>query len=124
MIAMVVGVDQVFDRRRRKRLDGGLDLVGERRELAVDHDDGVGADRDRDVAALPHQHVGLVAKVDGLDLDLVPVDQRRRRWRGRRLLGLRGFREHHRCGRQCGQRDLVHGFPLAMTSRFCGIAYA
>ena len=53
VIAVIVRVDQILDRQRRDRLDGGLDLVGERRELAVHHDDAVGADRDRDVAALP-----------------------------------------------------------------------
>ena len=54
--------------------DGGLDLVVERRELAVHHDDAVGADRDRDVAALALEHIGLVAEVGGLDLDLGEID--------------------------------------------------
>jgi hypothetical protein len=84
VIAMEVRVHQVFDRQRGDRLDRRLDLVGQRRELAVDHDDAVGADRDRDVPPLPGQHVGVVAEIGRLDLDLVPVDERRRR-RSRRL---------------------------------------
>ena len=73
VVAVEMGVDHVLDRQGRDRLDRSLDLVGERRELAVDHDDAVGADGDGDVAALAFQHVGLVAKVGGLDLDGIPV---------------------------------------------------
>ena len=86
VVAMIVRVDQVFDRERRYRLDRRSDLVGQRRELPIHLDDAVGADRNGDVAALAFQHVGLVAEVSRLDLDLVPVDQRRRRRRGGRLL--------------------------------------
>ena len=74
VIAVIMGVDEIFDGQRRDLLDGGLDLVVERRELAVHHDDAVGADRDGDVAALALEHVGLVAQVGGLDLDLGEVD--------------------------------------------------
>ena len=70
----VMRQDGVLDRQRRDRLDGGLDLVAERGELRIHHDDAVGADRDRDVAALAFQPVGLVAEIGGLDFDLVPVD--------------------------------------------------
>jgi hypothetical protein len=35
VIAVIMGVDEIFDRQRRDLLDGGLDLVVERRELAV-----------------------------------------------------------------------------------------
>src|SRR6185369_3534813 len=55
MVAVEVSQDRVLDRQRRDRLDGGLDLVAERRELRVHHKDAVGADRNRDVATLPFQ---------------------------------------------------------------------
>jgi hypothetical protein len=88
---MEVGVDEILDGERRDRRDRGLDLGGERRELAIHHDDAVGADGDGDVAALAFEHIGVVAEIRGLDLDLLPVDQRRRR----RLLRMRGVREQH-----------------------------
>ena len=75
VVAVEVRVDHVLDRQRRDCLDRGLDLVVQRRELAVHHDDAVGADRDGDVAALALQPIGLVAEVGCLDLDLVPVDR-------------------------------------------------
>ena len=46
VIAVIVRVDEVFHGLRRNRLDSGPDLVRERRELPVDHDDAVGADGD------------------------------------------------------------------------------
>jgi hypothetical protein len=70
VIAVVMGVDQILDRQRREFLDGGLDLVVQRRELAVHHDDAVGADGDRNISALTLQHVSFVAQISGLDLDL------------------------------------------------------
>ena len=84
VIAVEVRVDQILDRQRRDRFDGGLDLVVQRRELAVHHDDAVGADRDRDVAALAFEHIGVVAEIGGLDLDLGEIA--RWRCRGRSLL--------------------------------------
>ena len=72
----------------------------ERRELAVHHDDAVSAHRDRDVAALAFEHIGLVAEVSGLDLDLGEIDI---------LLGGRGS-----CGKQdrytckCGELRVRH----------------
>jgi hypothetical protein len=74
VIAMVVGVDEILDGQRRDFLDGGLELVVHRGELAVHHDDAVGADRDRDIAAGALQHVRLVAEVGGFHLDLGEVD--------------------------------------------------
>src|SRR5262249_38850477 len=76
VVAVEMRVDQVFDGQGRDRRDRRLDLGGERRELAVDHDDAVGADGDGDGAALAFQPVGFVAEIGGLDLDLVPVDRR------------------------------------------------
>jgi hypothetical protein len=62
----------------------------QRCELAVDHDDAVGADRDRDVAALAFEAVGVVPEIDGLDLDLGEIDV---------LLRLCGKRERNvECG--------------------------
>jgi hypothetical protein len=52
VIAVVMGVDQILDGQRRNLLDGGLDLVVERREFAVHHDDAVGAYRDGNISAL------------------------------------------------------------------------
>ena len=74
VIAMEMRVDQILDRQRRDRADRRLDLVVQRRELPVHHDDAVAADRDRDVAALSFQPIGIVAEVDGLDLDLREID--------------------------------------------------
>src|SRR5262249_17124980 len=76
----------------------------QRRELAVHHDDAVAANGDRDVAALAFEHVGLVAKVGGLDLDLGEIGR----------LRLRRARDQH--GGACDEGDLdgVHGRPPAM----------
>jgi hypothetical protein len=92
LLAVEMRVDEVPDGLLRHRRDGGLDLVVERRELAVHHDDAVTAHRDRDVAALAFQHIGHVAEVGGLDLDLREI----------RLLGI-----GRRCGQQrgAGERD-------------------
>ena len=95
-----MGVDQIFDGQRRDLLDGGLDLVVQRRELAVDHDDAVGADRDRDVAALAFEQIGLVAEIGGLDLDLGEIDV---------LLRECGSGEQHGCARKRGKCDAFHG---------------
>jgi hypothetical protein len=74
VIAVIMGVDEIFDRQRRDLLDGGLDLVVERRELAVHHDGAIGADSDGDVSALTLEHVGLVSQLRSLDLHLGEVD--------------------------------------------------
>ena len=67
----------------------------QRRELAVDHDDAVFCQCDRDVPALALEHVDVVAEVGGLDLDLGEIDWRRgRRWC--LLLRNRNSGEQHR----------------------------
>jgi hypothetical protein len=61
----------------------------ERRKLGIHHDDAVVADHNKDVAALAFEHIGLPAKIGGLDL------------RERRIGPLRpggAGREHRRSG--------------------------
>jgi hypothetical protein len=101
VIAMEMGIDHIFDRQRRELLDRGLDLVVERRELGVHHDDAVGAHRDGDVAALAREHVSLVAEIDGVDLDFGKID---------RLLGIGDTGKKH--GTACQGRD---GYPLHVS---------
>ena len=89
--------------------DGGLDLVVQRRELGVHHDDAVVADYDEDVAALAFEHIGLVAEVGDLDLSQ----------RGIGPLRIRGACREHRCRAQLHQGgptvdpiiDPGHGHP-------------
>src|SRR5262249_46066058 len=97
MVAVEVGQDRVFDRQRRDRLDRRLDLVAEWGELCVHHDDAVGADGDRDVAARPFQPVGLVAEIDGLDLDVRQV-----------LLRIRSRYEERGGRRKCEECNSIH----------------
>ena len=70
VVAMIMRVDEIFDRLFRDRFDGGLDLVVQRRELAVDHDDAVFRHGHRDISTLAFEHVAVAAEVGGLDLDL------------------------------------------------------
>ena len=70
MVAMEMRVDEIADRLLRNGCDRRLDLVMQRRELAVDHDDAVVAHRGGDVAAHSFDHVGPVPEVGGLHLDL------------------------------------------------------
>ena len=74
VVAMEMRVDDILDRLAARQLvDLGLDLVVQRRELGVDLDDGVTADRDDHVPALAFQHVGVVAERRRLDLNLRKV---------------------------------------------------
>src|SRR5215470_11001561 len=109
VVAVEMGVDDVFDRQRRDRLDGGFDLVGQRRKLRIHHDDAVCADRNRDIAALALEHIGVVAKVGGLDLDLVPID---------RLLSHCSAGAQHSSGRKCGECGLVHVPSCGLSDLF------
>ena len=85
VVAVIMRVDQIFDRQVGDGGDRRLDLVVQRRVLAVDHDDARLGDGDRDVSTLALQHVDVVAEVGGLDLDLGEIG-RRRRGRGGWLL--------------------------------------
>ena len=73
VISVIVRVDKVADRFFRERGDRSLDLVMERRELAVDHDDSVRANRGCDVAPCTLDHIGLPPKIGCLHLHLGEV---------------------------------------------------
>jgi hypothetical protein len=77
-------VDEVFDRLLRDGFDRGLDLVVQRRVLAVHHDDPVFRHRDRDISALALQHVAVIAESRRLDFDFGEIH--RMRWSSGRLL--------------------------------------
>jgi hypothetical protein len=68
LLAVEMCIDEILDGKIRVVGNGGLDLVMQRRELGVHHDDAVVADHDEDVAALAFEHVGLAAEIGGLDL--------------------------------------------------------
>ena len=70
MVAMEMRVDEIADRLLRDGCDRRRDLVMQRRELAVDHDDAVVAHRGGDVAAHAFDHVGPVPEIGGLHLHL------------------------------------------------------
>src|SRR4029453_15667154 len=101
MVTVVVRDDRVLDRERRDRLDRRLDLVAERGELGVHHDEAVAADEERDVAALTFQAISLIAEIDGLDLDTVPI---RALW----LLCVCGSRHDDGRACQCCQCNPLH----------------
>ena len=71
VVAMNVGVDQEPDLGVRDPSDRGHDLVRERRELVVDHDDAVLAHRDADVPTLSCEVVDAPRDVMCHDLDIV-----------------------------------------------------
>jgi hypothetical protein len=117
VVGVVMRVDHVFDREIGDLGDRRLDAVVQRRKLRVDHDRRVAADGQRDVAAFAGQHIGVVAEIGGLDLDLAEVALRRagrsgrRRRRGscrrRRLLGVRHSGKTDHCRRE-GGCNVVH----------------
>ncbi len=73
MIEVPVGVQQELDRFGRELGDRRLDLGRERRELVVDHEHRVLADRHAEVPARAGHHVDGVGELLGLDLDLGEV---------------------------------------------------
>ena len=87
--------------------DRRLDLVVQRREFAVHHDDAVLGHGDGDIAALAFEHVHVVAEIGGLDLDLGEIG--RRGCGGRRLLRDGGPRQ------QQGGCDNSHSGPKHKT---------
>jgi len=92
MIAVEMGVDDVFDRLAAGHLvHGRFDLLVQRRELSIHLDDRVIANGNDDVPALAFQHIGAIAEVGGLDLNL------------REILPLRKgcCREQGGCGCDC-----------------------
>jgi hypothetical protein len=78
VVAVKARIDEIFDRLLRDGFDRGLDLVMQRRVLAVHHDDPVFRHRHGDISALALQHVAVVAESGGLDLDLGEIHRRRR----------------------------------------------
>jgi hypothetical protein len=70
MVAVIVSIHQKAHRLWRDRGDRCLQLVVQRRELAVDHDHAIIANRDGAVAAKSFQHVGAVAQIGGFHLNL------------------------------------------------------
>jgi hypothetical protein len=77
-------------------------------ELTVDHDYAVIGKRNRDVASLAFQHIGLVAKIRGLDLDLRPI---RPDWRRGLRLRVCAACERDGGGRKRGEGASIHGSP-------------
>ncbi len=73
VIAVVVRVEDELDRLGGDAVQRLADLRRERRELVVDDDDAVVADRDADVAAGAGEHVHGAGDLRHLDLDLAEV---------------------------------------------------
>ena len=114
MVAVEMGVDQVFYREIRDASDCGLDLVVQRREFAVHHDDAVFRHRHGNIAALTLQHVDVVAEIGGLDLHFGEID---RRGSGRRLL-LLGEGMSRQPHRGCGNSDCGPDHEMPPRRRF------
>ena len=73
VVAVQVRVHDELDRLRRELLDRGGDLVAQRRELRVDHEDAIGPDQDADGPALAVERVELVGDLVGFDLNLAEI---------------------------------------------------
>ena len=120
VIAVVVRIDEEAHGLLRDGGDRGLELVMHLRELAVHHDDAVVAGCNRRVAPEALEHVGAVAEIEGLHLDLRPVGSDRRAGR-RWLLCKSGAGEPGRSGK-CDERDLLHDvsprMPASMVPNF------
>src|SRR6185437_13341129 len=109
VVAVMMRVDQEFERLRRHRGDGRLELVVHRRELAVHHDDAVVAGGDGDVAARAFEHPGAVAEIEGLYLDFREI--RPDRWSGLSLrVSCAGQRDERGAEGKAGKAD--HGDVL------------
>jgi hypothetical protein len=68
-----MGIDDEAHRFVSYTSERGFDLVGERRELIIDEDDSVVADREADIAASALQHVNIAANLADLDLYFAEV---------------------------------------------------
>jgi hypothetical protein len=73
MVAVIVSIHQKAHRLRHDRGDRCLQLVVQRRELAIDHDHAIVTNGDGAVAAKSFQHVGAVAEIGCFYLDLREV---------------------------------------------------
>jgi hypothetical protein len=99
MIAVEMGIDDVFDRLAAACLiDGCLDLIVEWREFGIHLDYRILAARNDDISALALQHVGAIAKVGGLHFDLGKI----------RLLGTGRPGEKHGAACQGRDHDSLH----------------
>lgn len=94
MIEVPVSVDEEADRFVGNRGDGREDLRGERRELVVDYEHGIGPHRQADVAPLAEEDIHPGCQPLGGNLDRIEV-------LGRRDPGQTG--EKH--GEGCAQQD-------------------
>ena len=110
MIAVHVRVDDELDRLRRELLDGGGDLVAQRRELRVDHEDAVGPDEHADGAALAVERVELVGDLVGLDLDLAEILA---------ALGVRKAGSRHQCNEDECVSERSHSDLHWKLNRIC-----
>ena len=87
VIAVIMRIDEEAHGLLRDGGDRGLELVVHLRELAVHHDDAVVAGGNRRVTAEAFKHIGAVAEIESLHLDLRPVGSD---GRAGRLLAERG----------------------------------
>ncbi len=88
VVAVHVGVHHEADRFVGNLVDGRGDLLRERRELRVHHEDSFRPDEHADGAALAFERVEIVADLGGLDLHFAEV-----RLRGLRIDGGSEHRE-------------------------------
>jgi hypothetical protein len=100
MVAVQVRVHQVADAAVRERPDGGDDLLGERRELAVDHQHAVRTRQHADRASLPFYRIDVARNPGRLHLDLAEILLRGNR---REAAG-----ERHQQGEHSTSRFLDH----------------
>ena len=93
-------------------LIGGHDLVRERRELRIDHEDAVGPGQHADHAALSVERVEVVGDLGGLDFNGLEVRLGRC---GRRLTrrGLRAQTRRPRQATRASTSDRGGGRPVA-----------
>src|SRR6185312_97431 len=80
---------------------GRLDLVVQRRELAIDDDDAVLADRGGNVAAFALDPIDAVTEIGDFHLRLGEI---------RSLLRAGGAGKRHQTGRDRGPGEMLHGW--------------
>jgi hypothetical protein len=73
VVLVVVGIDDEADGLVGDALECGLNLVGERGILVVNHDDAIVTYRSPDVAACALQHVYVAGDFNDLDLDFAEI---------------------------------------------------
>ena len=86
VIAVHVGVHQEANRLVGNLMDGRGDLLRQRRELRVHHEDSIRPDQHADSAALAFERVEIVADLGGLDFHFAEI--------GLRSLRIDGGGEH------------------------------